>query len=68
MLCLWDRVCNSSFQVEFTDQLYESSLLVIFSSLVCRSSSQVDFIEKCTGLVYGRYELGLQIEITGLVL
>ena len=68
MLCLWDRVCNSSFQVEFTDQLYESSLLVVFSSSVCRSSSQVDFTKECMGLVYGRYELGLQIEITGLVL
>jgi len=34
------------------DQVYESSLLVIFSGCLCRSNSWVDFTGKFMGLVY----------------
>ena len=56
-LSLWDRftcgVCDSSVGAEFTDQVYKSSLLVVFSGWLCRFSTWVDFIDEFTGLVYG---------------
>jgi len=46
-LSLWyrftGRVCDPSFQIEFTDIVYECGLLVIFSGWLCRSSSRVNF-------------------------
>ncbi|QCE06797.1 hypothetical protein DEO72_LG9g1811 [Vigna unguiculata] len=46
------RVYESSFQAKFMDQVYEPSLLVLFSGLVYRSSFWFDFTNEFTGLVY----------------
>jgi len=66
---LWDRftggVCDSSVEAKFTDQLYESSLLVVFSGCLCRFSSWVNFTDEFPGLDYGHmswvYKSRLQV-------
>jgi len=50
------RVCDLSVGAEFTYQVYELSLLVVFSGWLCRFSSWVDFTDELTGLVYGHDE------------
>jgi len=54
------RVCDTRFQIEFTDEVYECGLIVIFSGWLCRSSSRVKLLVSLGSNLW-TYEVGLQI-------